>query len=163
MRSRRPFARDFEDDIPRLSGRTGWSGEGLIHGLTTKAPAINAFYEHPDESARFGWRGFERSLLDGLIQLIRPNGSVSININGWPTARSRTASTSSNRSKSTIVTAPVITGHIVADADRSQFDFAEPLDVANHLTQMRRTNCAPRPRRAAARHTCGNMPIHARR
>jgi hypothetical protein len=36
--------------------------------LTTQEFAMNAFYEHHQNSIRFGYRCFDRILLNGLIQ-----------------------------------------------------------------------------------------------
>jgi hypothetical protein len=36
--------------------------------LTTREDAMNAFYEHHHDSIRFGYRCFDRILLNGLIQ-----------------------------------------------------------------------------------------------
>jgi hypothetical protein len=37
-------------------------------GLGSGEPAMNAFYEHHKDSIRFGYRYFDRILLNGLIQ-----------------------------------------------------------------------------------------------
>ena len=44
-------------------------------GFESGEPAMNAFYEHHKDSIRFGYRCFDRILLNGLIQpLARESG-----------------------------------------------------------------------------------------
>jgi hypothetical protein len=48
--------------------RTRWHGGGYGVGFGSGEPAMNAFYEHHKDSIRFGYRCFDRILLNGLIQ-----------------------------------------------------------------------------------------------
>jgi len=41
---------------------------GYVVGLGSGEPAMNSFYEHHSDSIRFGYRCFDRVLLNGLIQ-----------------------------------------------------------------------------------------------
>jgi hypothetical protein len=45
-------------------------------GFGSGEPAMNAFYEHHKDSIRFGYRGFDRILLNGLIQPFQPERVV---------------------------------------------------------------------------------------
>jgi hypothetical protein len=59
--------------------------------LTTQELAINTFYEHPKDSIRFGYRCFDRILLNGLIQPFqqpeRVVGFFGIYRNQYPVSR----------------------------------------------------------------------------
>jgi hypothetical protein len=44
---------------------------GYLVGLGSGGPAMNAFYEHHRGSIRFGYRCYDRILLNGLIQPIQ--------------------------------------------------------------------------------------------
>jgi hypothetical protein len=45
----------------------GAVGTNYPVGFGSEEPAMNAFYEHHKESIRFGYRCFDRILLNGLI------------------------------------------------------------------------------------------------
>src|SRR5215469_13579836 len=62
------LAKGLALDIPDLSARTGWSDEGYAPSSGSGKLVMNAFYEHHNDSIRFGYRCFDRILLNGLIQ-----------------------------------------------------------------------------------------------
>ena len=62
------LAKGLALDIPDLSARTGWSDEGYAPSSGSEKLVMNAFYEHHNDSIRFGYRCFDRILLNGLIQ-----------------------------------------------------------------------------------------------
>src|SRR5215510_7715845 len=60
---------------PGLVGREMWEApaEAFMavrswYLTTQEVPAMNAFYEHHQDNIRFGYRCFDRILLNGLIQ-----------------------------------------------------------------------------------------------
>ena len=54
--------------IPDPLALTRQQGDQLSYRLRVRAPAMNAFYARHEDSIRFGYRCFDRILLNRLIQ-----------------------------------------------------------------------------------------------